>query len=401
MADRGSAEQGGATITIHCKHGKETHAVSISPDATVQDLKEKLQNLTNVLPRGQKLIFKGKMLDTNTRLRDAALSNLSKVMMIGSSGVHQGSVTPVKETGIRILDATVERKGRFEISDGVTGRKGRFSIVDNAADRTEWQRGKTVFFSTAWEATGIISLRDRNQEAIPNQVWAIGPSARVLDLGGNRLKSFPGDVCRLVNLKKLHLSTNGFKDEQIDWQGITTLKQLTMLALDHNLLTQIPPEVGLLCELRHFSVSHNKLDQVSEDIGNLTKLEKMDLSHNSLTKLPSALGQCCLLIEANFSANLLREIPSSLGDITRLKALNLDNNALKTFPNKILKGCLELATLSLHGNELTIEYLRELEGWAEFDERRKAKHSKQLEFSLLDLSGGFDEGADSQQWHHW
>ncbi|MCO5600447.1 hypothetical protein L7F22_054560 [Adiantum nelumboides] len=105
--------------------------------------------------------------------------------------------------------------------------------------------------------------------------------------------------------------------------------------------------------------------------------------------------------KADFSANFLREIPPSLGQITKLKVLNLDHNALKTFPNEVLKGCLELATLSLHGNELTVEYLRQLEGWAEFDIRRRAKHSKQLQFSILDTSGGFDEGADSQQWHHW
>jgi hypothetical protein len=43
----------------------------------------------------------------------------------------------------------------------------------------------------------------------------------------------------------------------------------------------------------------------------------------------------------------------------------------------------------------------QVDGWEEFDERRKAKHFKQLDFSLFNPCPGFDEGADSEQWHHW
>lgn len=394
MAEEGSAEKQGAAamadealITLLCKHGKDTHSISISPRATVNDLKEMLQQLTNVLPRGQKLIFKGKVLDANMLLRDAALSNNSKLMMIGTPGVHQGISSPAKQNVIASSGSTLNKTIRIGFSDG--SRSG-FKVSD----------GRSLF-NDAWKTTGIISLRDRKQEVVPNRVWAIGPAARVLDLAGNCLKRFPADVCQLVNLQKLRLSDNGFRDEQLDWQGIVMLKQLTTLALDHNLLTRVPAEVSQLCELKVLSAAYNKMVQIAEEVGTLVKLEKFNLSHNCLKELPSSIGQCRLLVEADFSANFLRDVPSSLGHITKLKALNLNYNALKTFPSEVLTGCAELTTLGLHGNELTIEYLRELEGWAEFDNRRKAKHSKQLEFSVLESSGGFDEGADSQQWHHF
>ncbi|KAI5076089.1 hypothetical protein GOP47_0008154 [Adiantum capillus-veneris] len=377
----GTHDQVVSFITLACKHGKDTHSINISPQATVNDLKEKLQQLTNVLPRGQKLIFKGKVLDINIKLIDAGISNNAKLMMLGSPGIHQGSVAPVKQTANPSSNAASSNASRFK-----------------ALERTA---GTRTFIDNAWAASGIISLRDRRQEVIPKRVWEIGPAARVLDLAGNCLKRFPADVRQLVNLQKLRLSANGLKDEQVDWQGLVTLKHLTTLALDHNLLTRIPSEIGLLSELKVLSVAHNKLVQIAEEIGTFSKLEKLILSHNCLKELPASLGSCYLLAEADFSANFLREIPASLGQITKLKVLNLDHNALKTFPNEVLKGCLELATLSLHGNELTVEYLRQLEGWAEFDIRRRAKHSKQLQFSVLDTSGGFDEGADSQQWHHW
>ncbi|KAH7433948.1 hypothetical protein KP509_07G094000 [Ceratopteris richardii] len=258
-----------------------------------------------------------------------------------------------------------------------------------------------AFIDNTWSASGIISLRDRRQEVVPKRVWEIGAAARVLDLAGNCLKRFPADVQQLVNLQKLRLSGNGLKDEQLDWQGLGMLKHLTTLALDHNMFTRIPAEIGLLCELKVLSAAHNKMLHIAEEIGALSKLEKLILSHNCLKELPPSLGHCCLLVEADFSANFLREIPASLGQLTKMKVLNLDHNALRSFPNEVLKGCVELTTLSLHGNELTIQYLRQLEGWAEFDVRRRAKHSKQLQFSVLDSSGGFDEGADSQQWSHW
>lgn len=382
MTDLHDHDGQGATFIILAKHGKDTHSISVSPQATINDLKEKLQELTNVLPRGQKLIFKGKVLDANIKLTDAGLFNKAKLMMIGSPGIHQGSAAPVKQIATNTrTSAAPSNSNRFKASERTAGAK--------------------TFMDNTWATSGIISLQDRRQEVVPKRVWEIGLAARVLDLAGNCLKRFPADVRLLGNLQKLRLSANGLKDEQIDWQGLVTLKHLTTLALDHNLLTRIPSEIGLLCELKVLSAAHNKMVHVAEEIGALSKLEKLLLSHNCLKELPPSLSQCTQLIEADFSENFIREIPSSLGQITKLKALNLDRNALKTFPNEVLKGCLELATLSLHGNELTIEYLRQLEGWEEFDTRRRAKHSKQLQFSVLDSSGGFDEGADSQQWHHW
>ena len=51
-------------------------------------------------------------------------------------------------------------------------------------------------------------------------------------------------------------------------------------------------------------------------------------------------------------------------------------------PSAILKGCTALARLSLHGNPITIEQLREADGFAEFNARRCAKADKQLEMQV-------------------
>jgi hypothetical protein len=53
-------------------------------------------------------------------------------------------------------------------------------------------------------------------------------------------------------------------------------------------------------------------------------------------------------------------------------------NRLKVVPAVVLRGCGALATLALHGNPVTVEQLREADGFAEFNARRCAKHDKQV-----------------------
>lgn len=48
-----------ATITISVKFSGTSIPISISPQSTIKELKSLLLPATNVLPRGQKLIFKG------------------------------------------------------------------------------------------------------------------------------------------------------------------------------------------------------------------------------------------------------------------------------------------------------------------------------------------------------
>ncbi|KAK9904917.1 hypothetical protein WJX75_005508 [Coccomyxa subellipsoidea] len=148
--------------------------------------------------------------------------------------------------------------------------------------------------------------------------------------------------------------------------GFAALTQLTVLALDHNQLTE-----------------------VSGDVGALVSLRNLNLAHNSLIRLPAAVE------------NSLAALPESLGRLQNLRSLLLDKNRLKVVPAVVLRGCGALATLALHGNPVTVEQLREADGFAEFNARRCAKHDKQLEMQVFALSGGFDEGADQVQWQSW
>lgn len=367
------------SINLNVKFAGDSLRVELPVTATVKDLKAHLQTLTNVLPRGQKLIFKGKILDDSVTLKGANLSDGSKLMLMASHGVHQGGGPIVRASPVPMTARTSETKQVRKLN------------LEKSTEKTTLER---------WKATGVISLSERGLETVPEDVLAIGLSARVLDLGNNNLQEVPLEIGNLTNLRKLRLSANNLSDNGLKWEGLVSLKILTTLALNYNRLTHVPPGIGMLTCLKQLDLSHNNLVHLPEEIGHLRQLEILRMNNNRLRTLPSTVGDCHSLLEADFSSNLLGELPNTLGNLTNIKVLQLANNGLKSFPPEVLKGCSQLFTLHLHGNEITIDGLREVEGWAEFDERRRSKNNKQLEFGVMS-SSGFDEGADSQHWDRW
>ncbi|KAL0482491.1 hypothetical protein AKO1_014466 [Acrasis kona] len=75
------------TLTLEISHGKNNYTINIPVTSTVANLKEKIQDQTQVPPSVQKLIikgFKGKLEDSSV-LETLNIKNNSKVMLIGST----------------------------------------------------------------------------------------------------------------------------------------------------------------------------------------------------------------------------------------------------------------------------------------------------------------------------
>lgn len=370
----GEGEGEGEVVKLQIKFGGETIPISLSPESTISDLKSQLQSLTNALPRGQKLIHKGKVLEDSKTLRSSHINNGSKIMLMASQGLHQGE-------GPKLKDAPVVSNYKRIISADPKPTKPvqQLQVVKTRTDR--------------WKVTRVVALSQCHLNAIPDEVWDCGSSARVLDLSNNHIREVPIKVGCLTSIQKLILNTNEIADDSISWEGLTQLKSLTYLSLNQNHLTYLPSSLGSLTSLEQLHVEGNKLGSLPIEMGCLTRLEILKVNNNRISAIPACIGDCSALIEVDLCSNLLVELPETFGSLQKLKALRLSNNGLKALPSTLFKRCLRLSTLDLHGTEITMDVLRQVEGWEEFDERRCLKYQKQLDFRAGG-SAEFDEGAD-------
>nr|PNR49691.1 hypothetical protein PHYPA_011587 [Physcomitrium patens] len=287
-------------MSLTIKFGAKSIALSLPASSKVSDMMLQLQTATDVLPRVQKLIFKGKVLTPDLTLKNAQLTNGSKIMLMAAAGFQ--SQFPVRSSSpIKRKSSPPKRSTPFK----------QIPVKSTGFDESRLK---------AWKQTGVVSLRDSGLQEVPITVWDLQSAVRVMDVGGNCLSAFPSNVKSLTNIQRLRLSGNQLKSDSISWQSFLLLSRLAVLAIDHNLLSTIPPEIGLLTSLRCLSVSHNKLTSVPSDIGNLVSLETLDLSYNCLEEVPSSLGSCTKISEINLTRNRLKSIPASWSQISFLKA---------------------------------------------------------------------------------
>eukprot|EP00793_Prasinoderma_coloniale_P006929 PRCOL_00001761-RA len=291
-----------------------------------------------------------------------------------------------------------------------------------------------------WKATGMVVMRAEGLKgAAPEEIASIGQSAKTLDLSGNKLTSVEA-AAKLPSLTRLVLSDNLLQALPNEFGA---LQQLKAMLVDGNRLSSLPPlRTPRLRELR---VARNALVSLPA-FDACFALQKLDVSKNTLRKLPASLGACEALEEVDASDNLLTATPDSLGNLKKvgvprlvrssararaqsarcahcpshvleltpipsrsptyplrrarsrvqLKVLKLDNNGVGAagVSPAVLEGCVQLHTLSLHGNPVRLNELEEITGWAAMEARRMARVQKQIDAGTLIARDGLDDGVD-------
>jgi Leucine-rich repeat (LRR) protein len=135
--------------------------------------------------------------------------------------------------------------------------------------------------------------------------------------------------------------------------GLSALGALRVLTLDGNRLTELPSSAEFwrgLRRLESLSVARNALAALPAALGELGALRALCAAGNKLSALPTELSKCALLEALDASRNpQLAGVPAALGRLTRLAELRLDDCAVAAVPAEVLRGCVALQTLSLHG----------------------------------------------------
>ncbi|KAH9722082.1 Leucine-rich repeat (LRR) family protein [Citrus sinensis] len=215
-------------------------------------------------------------------------------------------------------------------------------------------------------------------------------SAIYLSVNG-MIVDIPMEISKLINIQRLVLDDNNIERLPINLGKLQSLKVMT---LDGNRITSLPDELGQLVRLERLSILGNMLTCLPETIGSLRNLVLLNVSNNKLKSLPESIGSCYSLEELQANDNLIGELPASICNLIHLKSLCLNNNNVGQIPANLLKDCKALQNISLHNNPISMDQFQQMEGFEEFEARRRKKFDKQIDSNVMISSKGLDEGVD-------
>lgn len=143
----------------------------------------------------------------------------------------------------------------------------------------------TLLFGQLLDSSALFSapVYDNLEEALkhPNSVYR-------LSLRGKKLKTFPMDIIKLINLQELDLSKN--KLDSIP-NEIGELKNLQVLDVSSNNLEYLPDSIGKLKNLRKLAAGRNEIVAIPKQIGGAESLEILDLWSNQISIFPDELNK--------------------------------------------------------------------------------------------------------------
>jgi Leucine-rich repeat (LRR) protein len=139
---------------------------------------------------------------------------------------------------------------------------------------------------------------------------------------------------------KLELSYRGWT--LVDDVVFTMGRELLVLDISFNAITELPPELGDLVLIKELNCSCNHLKEFPKQLGKLRNLRYLKCNGNKLVRLPEEIGQCTQLRKVVSGENLIQAVPLSLSKLTYLEELHFCNNRLTVFApviglNKSLK----------------------------------------------------------------
>uniref|UniRef100_A0A0E0M8A4 Disease resistance R13L4/SHOC-2-like LRR domain-containing protein n=1 Tax=Oryza punctata TaxID=4537 RepID=A0A0E0M8A4_ORYPU len=370
--------------------------------------------------------------------------NGSKVMLMASQGLHQGDGPITKNSSVPAPStrrASNVKEAQTQKSDTNVSKirperwkaTGIIALSDSslkALPEEVWGCGSSI---------RVLDVSNNYIKAIPQEIATL-KSLRKLILTANdiadgniswegltcvqTLVTLPSSLGSMTHLRELRIANNRLENLPVE---IALLKHLEILIANNNRITSLPSSIGGCESLNEVDLSSNLLAELPEAFGNLQHLKGGDEDEGGeVLGTDRKMEAAGLDVDGDLGANEVDErssgfftllaIPSLLlagvvyryvavdtlgirgsipgsdtsGIMPGTQALSVRNNGLTSLPSAFFIKCSQLITLDLHGTEITNDVLRQVDGWEEFDERRRKKHQKQLDFRV-GSSGVFDE----------
>ncbi|WBW75626.1 MOR signaling network scaffold, leucine-rich repeat protein Sog2 [Schizosaccharomyces osmophilus] len=117
--------------------------------------------------------------------------------------------------------------------------------------------------------------------------------------------------------------------------------RISRLALGHNLLRTIGPEILNFTRLRYLNIRSNAFREFPEVLCRLESLEILDISRNKIRELPQSFGHLMNIRVLSISKNRLIELPSYFSYMPNLEILKLESNHIIYPPPHIVNNELQ------------------------------------------------------------
>ncbi len=180
---------------------------------------------------------------------------------------------------------------------------------------------------------------------------------RVLNLSFNALTDVPSEISCLTKLEELHLESN--RIENIS-EAICSLLKLKLLNLSGNRITHIPPKIDQLQKLMYLGLALNQITLIPLEMFQLQELLYLTLAGNQIAYLPPEIGRLQKLKTLRLCHNQLRFIPQEISDLQELRQLRISYNpSLNELP--IAMGQLaHLEELLIDGTQIPVHFVPQI-----------------------------------------
>ncbi len=209
----------------------------------------------------------------------------------------------------------------------------------------------------------------------------------VLDLGGKELTELPPSLTQLKNLKTLYLYSNKLAALPA---FLSNLSQLEFLDVYDNELTDLPSELAQL-SLKYLDLGENNFKTLPAVVWQLTSLEHLYLYGNRLKELGPEIARLENLkylrlgsgLRIFGTGNRLRHLPPAIGQLDKLEELYLPDNPMRSLPDSFAQlqnlRWLDLSHTRFSKVPPQLSSLRNLEYLSLWNRRYTAQEKKTLE----------------------
>ena len=226
----------------------------------------------------------------------------------------------------------------------------------------------------------VLDLSKNYLKKLPNRLNQL-KTIKTLNLSDNKLiKGSLVPISTMTNMQTLLLSNNRIGLEKDGEQKLvgphlpTLSEKMKTVKLDGNSLTMIPKAIyaPTLTKLESLDLSRNQINIIPEDFcKNLVSLTSLNLDHNLISSLPKEIGLLTKLKSLSIENNKIVVLRT-----------NFDQTYPQPLPSELFKDT-SLIDLSLKGNRMTNGQLNEFDGFESFMERRRKIKNKNIHGGAL------------------